>query len=132
MHYLPALGSVSPSLGSVSPSPETLEALGARLKLLREMGVYEHDPQSGRVVFFPPRVAAASVSDGERERVELDRQLAEVATAARRSFGAAGGFQPGAVDPARLEALEREKEAVRMHKVRAAREKLDAELGATK
>lgn len=79
---------------------ESLVDLEARLKLLQAHRVAEHDPATGRVVFFAPERIGIVATPAEM--AELAARREQVAADARRrtTFGASGGMLPGGASPA--------------------------------
>jgi hypothetical protein len=111
---------------------ESLPDLRARLELLKEHGVAQHDPSTGAVSFFPPYRAPVPLTQEALAEIEAKRaDLLEVAEQ-RRQFGAAGGFQPGRVSMDEIqerhehERKERARYERQAAKVREARAALDA------
>lgn len=94
--------------------------------MLRELGLLERLHSIGaELVFFPPAVARPPLSAEEQAKLEESRERAAELAGRRRTMGAAGGMQPGALSASEVErrqAADRDEEDRNRRQLRKARE----------
>jgi len=111
---------------------ESLIDLRARLELLKEFGVAQHDPTTGMVAFFTPKSVLMPMSKEAQMEVEARRAEQQEAIEQKRKFGASGGFVPNQLTADEIEIRHKSEKEEQLRfqrqseKVRAARAQLDA------